>query len=76
MSAWCRENRRMEWKEGETERQFLYRTRKRTWGPFKEQLWNLDDKQTIMVDVEAELEFLWKQLKVVGTRDLVEKYTT
>jgi len=76
MSAWCRENRRIDWKEGDTETQFLYRTRKRTWGPFKEQLWNLDDKQTIMADVEAELEFLWKQLKVVGTRELVEKYTT
>jgi fructose/tagatose bisphosphate aldolase len=76
MSAWCSENRRMERKDGETETQFLYRTRKRTWGPFKEQLWNLDEKQTIVRDVEAELELLWRRLNVVGTRAVVEKYVT
>jgi len=76
MSAWCGENRRMDWKDGETETQFLYRTRKRTWGPFKEQLWDLDEKQTIMRDVEAELELLWRQLNVVETREVVEKYVS
>lgn len=74
MSAWCREHRRVDWKDGETETQFFYRTRKRTWGPFKEQLWNLDEKPAIVRDVEAELELLWRRLNVVGTRAIVERY--
>ncbi len=76
MSAWCREHRRVEWKDGETETQFFYRTRKRTWGPFKKQLWSLDEKPAIVRDVEAELELLWRRLNVVGTREIVEKYVT
>jgi fructose/tagatose bisphosphate aldolase len=74
MSAWCSEHQRMEWKDGDTETQFLYKTRKRAWGPFKEQLWNVPEKQTIMRDIEAELGLLWRELNVVGTRTIIEKY--
>ena len=64
----------MERKDGDTETQFLYKTRKRAWGPFKEQLWNVPEKQTIMRDIEAELGLLWRELNVVGTRTIIEKY--
>ncbi len=60
-------------KEGETDIQFFYKTRKKAWGPFKRQTWDLP------VEIRAELnrslqdkfEFLIGQLKANGTRDMV-----
>jgi fructose/tagatose bisphosphate aldolase len=47
-------------KEGETEEQFLYKTRKKSFGPLKEDWWNLprDIKQKIMDDLELKFELL------------------
>ena len=41
MMAWCVANCADERKDGETEEQFLYKTRKKAIGPFKRRLWEL-----------------------------------
>ena len=41
MMAWCVANCADERKDGETDEQFLYKTRKKAIGPFKRQLWTL-----------------------------------
>ena len=46
--AWCEANAADERKDGQTEEQFLYTTRKKAIGPFKRQLWDLETKDEIL----------------------------
>lgn len=63
-------------KEGETDEQFFYKTRKKGFGPFKRQMWELPSsvKDPIMADLEAKFSFLFDQLNVVGTAPTVARY--
>ncbi|MFQ5457443.1 MAG: class II fructose-bisphosphate aldolase [Myxococcota bacterium] len=63
-------------KEGQTEEQFIYKTRKKALGPFKKQMWSLpaETRNAIAADLEAKFEFLYKQLGVPKTRELVDKH--
>ena len=63
-------------KSGETDEQFVYKTRKKALGPFKQRMWNLDGetKQPIIDAIEEKFEFLMDKLGVFNTRDLVDKY--
>ncbi len=72
--AWCRVNAADERKDGQTEDQFLYTTRKKAIGPFKRQLWDLETKDEVLASQGAKMAFLFDQLKVPGTADLVAKY--
>ena len=58
--------------------QFYYRERKRVIGPFKEQLWGLgeDVRSYIREAWQQRLAFMFTQLNVVGTRDLVDRYVS
>ncbi len=60
----------------ESVEQFYYRERKRVIGPFKERLWALgeDVRGYIREAWQQRLEFLFAQLNVAGTRDLVDRY--
>jgi fructose/tagatose bisphosphate aldolase len=62
-------------KEGQTEEQFIYSTRKKALGPLKTKFWNLPSgvKYQIMKEIEERLGLLFKKLKVVGTRKLVRE---
>lgn len=62
-------------KEGETEDQFIYKTRKKGFGPLKEQWWGLpsDVKDKIMMELEDKFGLLFEKLKVVDTREIVQK---
>ena len=62
-------------KDGETDEQFVYKTRKKAIGPFKRRMWELGDdaKQPIIRDLEAKFEFLMEKLGVFGTKSIVEK---
>jgi hypothetical protein len=64
-------------KSGETQEQFLYKTRKKALGPFKKEIMALSKatREAIASEVEKKFEFLFKQLNAVGKRDLVDKYT-
>ena len=70
---WCRANCASERKQGETEEQFLYKARKKTFGPFKKEMWDLpaEIRGAIGADLEAKFRFLFDKLRVVGTRDVV-----
>ncbi len=64
-----------EWKEEMTEQQFLYKTRKKGWGPFKKEFWNIpaSAREEIGKDLEERFHFLFGVLQVSGTRPLVEE---
>ena len=74
--AWIKENLAGEWKEGQTEDQFIYKTRKKAFGPFKKDILGLPDKlrEAIAQEVESKFEFLFEKLNITNTRDLVSKY--
>jgi len=60
-------------KEGQTEEQFIYSTRKKAFGSLKRKWWDLPSgvKARIMKEFEERLALLFEKLKVVGTRKLV-----
>jgi fructose/tagatose bisphosphate aldolase len=74
--TFCFENCMDERKEGETDEQFVYKTRKKAIGPFKLRMWDLDAsaKQPIIDAIEKKFEFLMDKLAVYNTRDLLLKY--
>jgi len=76
MYEWLRINVANEAKQGETEEQFLYKTRKKALGPFKKEIMGLPQqtRDAIAAEIEAKFEFLFKQLNVVNKRAIVNKY--
>lgn len=65
-----------EWKEKDTEEQFIYKTRKKGFGPFKQDMWNLpaEVRGKIGAELEKQFSFLFEKLKMKNTQDLVKKY--
>jgi len=63
-------------KPGMTEEQFIYKTRKKVYGPFKQALWDLPEKVRGKVEEELEARFtlLFDRLRVQNTLDLANKY--
>ncbi|MFC1576658.1 class II fructose-bisphosphate aldolase, partial [Candidatus Omnitrophota bacterium] len=74
--AWINENLTAEKKEGQTEEQFIYKTRKKALGPFKKDIINLpaEVKAKIVALVEKEFQFLFEKLNIKDTAALVSKY--
>ncbi len=68
-------NMKTEWKEQDTEEQFIYKTRKKGFGPFKLELWHLpaDIRNGICAELEHQFAFLFDKLKVNGTRAILDK---
>jgi fructose/tagatose bisphosphate aldolase len=75
---WLKINAVSEKKEGETEEQFFYKTRKKALGPFKKDIMGLprETRDAIAKEVEDKFEFLFKQLNAVSNKELVDKYVT
>lgn len=73
---YIREKFSSERKEGQTEEQFIYKTRKKGFGPFKRELWDLsaDMRWKIASELETKFEFLFKKLNVVNTDELIKRY--
>jgi fructose/tagatose bisphosphate aldolase len=73
---WLKVNAAAERKEGETEEQFFYKSRKKALGPFKKEIMGLkaEVRDAIAKEVEAKFEFLFKQLNAVNNKQLVDKY--
>lgn len=65
-----------EWKEKDTEEQFIYKTRKKGCGPFKPEMWNLPAPtlQKLGDQLEKQLSFLFDKLKVNSTYELMKQY--
>lgn len=74
--AWLKVNAASEKKDGETDEQFFYKTRKKALGPFKREIMGLSDstRETIALELEAKFDFLFKQLNVINKKELVDKY--
>jgi len=74
IEAWCFANAADERKDGMTDSQFVYTTRKKAIGPFKRQLWSLATKGEILASQATKLAFLFDQLRVTGTAELLARY--
>jgi fructose/tagatose bisphosphate aldolase len=76
IAAWVKSECRDEWKQGDTEEQFQYKSRKKAIGPFKAALWDLpaDVREAIGADLERTFSFLFDRLKVQGTRGVTDRY--
>jgi fructose/tagatose bisphosphate aldolase len=74
---WLKINVAGEAKQGQTEEQFLYKTRKKALGPFKKEIMRLPQqtRDAIAAEIETKFDFLFKQLNVGNKRNLVNKYT-
>jgi fructose/tagatose bisphosphate aldolase len=75
---WLKINAASEKKEGETEEQFFYKTRKKALGPFKKEIIGLPQGtlDAITKEIEDKFEFLFKQLNAVNNKELVDKHVT
>ncbi len=73
---WIKSNYQDEWKEGLSEEQFIYKTRKKALGQFKQKLWEMNDeeKKPIREKLYQQLSFLMDKLKINNTADIVNKY--
>jgi fructose/tagatose bisphosphate aldolase len=73
---WIFQNKGEERKRGETESQFLYKSRKFAIGPYKEQFWNLPGgtREAIGVSLEKKFLFLFEKLRIRGTREVAARY--
>lgn len=62
-------------KTGETEEQFIYKTRKRAFGDFKKELWNIPepDMNKIMEELQERFSLIFRKLNVFNTADLVQR---
>jgi fructose/tagatose bisphosphate aldolase len=76
MMAWCVENAGDERKAGETEEQFLYKTRKKAIGPFKRRLWTLSPEAADQIagNLRARMGLLFDRLQIAGNRKLVDRF--
>jgi hypothetical protein len=74
--GYLREKCAGERKDGQTEEQFIYSTRKKGFGPFKKDMWDLgSDVLTEMgKDLQEKFEFLFTKLNVRDTGELVKKH--
>jgi fructose/tagatose bisphosphate aldolase len=71
---WCFENAADERKPDQTDEQFVYTTRKKAIGPFKRELWELPTKAEILAAQRRKLSFLFTELGVNGSREMVDAY--
>lgn len=76
MAAWVEQNAQGDKKPGDTPEQFQYRARKKAIGPFKRACWDLPQevRDAMAGDLEATFAFLFAQLAVGGTSDLVRRH--
>jgi fructose/tagatose bisphosphate aldolase len=72
VAVWVTANCADERKDGETEEQFLYKTRKKALGPLKRRLWELETKDAILATQAQKLELLYHELRVNGTKDVLK----
>jgi fructose/tagatose bisphosphate aldolase len=76
MYTWLRTHCAEERAAGMTDEQFHYKTRKKAWGPFKQQTWGLPEgvRASLRDALQAKFDFLFRQLGVAGGRSNVERW--
>ena len=70
--AWIKENLKSEFKDGMSEEQFIYKTRKKSLGPFKKDLMSLSQeiRDKIGEELEEKFDFLFGQLNIKDTKKM------
>jgi len=76
VEKYCFDNLAGERSEGQTDAQFVYKTRKKALGEIKRQLWDLDTKDEIIADQQAKMKYLFEQLGITGNKATVEKFVS
>lgn len=73
---WIRSECASERKPRDTDEQFIYKTRKKAYGPFKREWWSLPDsvKKGLGQELEKRFELLFDRLAVKNTRDVVAEF--
>ena len=76
MYAWLDANCADERKPGMTPEQFYYKTRKKAWGPFKQEAWDLPEavRAELRAALETKFDLLFAKLGVVDTLGVVQKH--
>ena len=76
MNEWLRKNAQEENKPGYTDEQFLFKARKKAWGPYKQACCDLpeDLAAALDADLEAKFAFYIERLGVAGSAAIVEKH--
>jgi fructose-bisphosphate aldolase class II len=76
LNAWVKAECKDEWKKGDTEEQFIYKSRKKAIAPFKRRMWDLPEgtRAAIAADLEKNFSFLFEQLQVAGTRKVTDQH--
>jgi fructose-bisphosphate aldolase, class II len=78
MYVHCRDTLAAERKEGETEEQFIYKTRKKALGAFKRELWTLPEENRAVIrgELREQFEFLFRKLAVTETMEMVGRHVS
>ena len=78
MYAYIQDRHANEREPGQTREQFIYKTRKKALGPFKEAIWNIPEerREKIGEELERKFDLLFKKLNVHDTLEMVRKYAT
>ena len=76
MYQWIDKELQEERKEKWTDEQFYYKLRKKAWGQFKKECWELPEKikAVLRKDLEKRFAFMYKELNVENTKKMVEKW--
>jgi hypothetical protein len=63
-------------KTGDTREQFLYKTRKKAYGGFKKETWQMPEENIkgIMAELEEQFTLVFQRLNIINTVDLAKKY--
>jgi fructose/tagatose bisphosphate aldolase len=78
IDTWLFANAADERKAGDTDEQFLYKTRKKAVGVFKEKFWTMPDaaRNKMRKALETRFALLFNKLGVENTRQYADKYTS
>jgi fructose/tagatose bisphosphate aldolase len=76
MYKWLDEKKSDEKGAKQTNEQFHYNLRKKSWGEFKKETWEIDEthKVKIRASLAKRFEFFFKELNVTNTQDLILEY--
>jgi fructose/tagatose bisphosphate aldolase len=71
---WLKVEAKNEFKPGMTDEQFFYKSRKKAIGPFKKEIMANPDREKIAAEIEKTFAFLFDQLKIKDSANLVKQY--
>lgn len=76
MYGWIDQTQQKEREPGWTDEQFHYRLRKKCWGKFKKEVWDLPaaTRETLRQTLEQRFELIFKELKVTNSAAVVEEH--